>query len=152
MEVRGYDTVNVRRFDVKKDIVAWAVKECIAIYDEAVHQATVDTIYGNAPKAMLIKYGKGNIKEFLTVTDIWDAWYYSEGNLRETDKTRKPERAPVSGMFYSEALAEFAVDEERQQVYLNYYFGPRYGRGLRYTVEEQGDLVRLCKVEHLWMS
>lgn len=143
----------------RKDIIELSVDKCISIYDEMVTEIQ-DTdgyskIYGSAPKILLIKYGAGCMKKFdFVLTDIWNAWCYGDGKLEVTEKMREPVRKPVSGMFFAEASAEFMIDTEKQYVYLSYYFGPRYARGIRYTytwAEPEGTAA-ICKEELLWVS
>lgn len=55
-------------------------------------------------------------------------------------------------MFFAEAWAEFMIDREKQRVYINYYFGPRYARGIRFTLEEQNGVAGLVQEEVLWVS
>lgn len=142
-----------------EDIVRLSLKECISIYDEMVTEIRetdgYSKIYGSAPKILLIKYGAGCMKKFdFVLTDIWNAWCYSDGKLEVAEKMREPVRKPVSGMFFAEASAEFMIDTEKQHVYLSYYFGPRYARGIRYTyiwAEPEGTAA-FCKEELLWVS
>lgn len=79
-------------------------------------------------------------------------WYYTKGKLSEIYEMREQIKEPASGMFFPEAEAEFAIDEKQHYVYLSYYFGPRFGRGFRYTVKEQRNVVTLCGEKILWIS
>lgn len=153
----GLQLARERRKLVTKDIVKLAVEKCVAMYDEMVmgtrQIAGYDTVYGIPPKAIVIEYGKGNRKNVdFIITDVWNRWYYSDGNLREADEMPEQKKFPLSGMFFSEAHAEFMIDENGPRVYLGCHFGPRYGRGFCYEIEEQGDSVRLCKEKILWIS
>lgn len=142
-----------------EDVVRLSLKECISIYDEMVTEIQeidgCSKIYGSAPKILLIKYGAGSMKKFnFILTDIWNAWCYREGTLEVTEKMRETVRKPVSGMFFAEASAEFMIDAEKQYVYLSYYFGPRYARGIRYTytwAEPEGTAA-FYQEEVLWVS
>ena len=138
-------------------VIRLSVDKCIAIYDEVtteIHNLDENgSIYGVVPKALIIKYGKGSLeKDDFILRDILNTWYYCDGDIKETEENVKPVKEPISGMFFAEASAEFMLDEEGKYVYLNYYFGPRYARGIRYMLEEQGDLVRFGKEETLWVS
>lgn len=53
---------------------------------------------------------------------------------------------------FAEASAKFMMDLEKQSVYLRYFFGSKYARGMRYMIEDCGDSVRLGRVEVLWAS
>lgn len=59
---------------------------------------------------------------------------------------------PVSGMFYPEAWAEFAVNEKIPCLYLSCYFGPRNAIGYCYKIEEQGNTPLLCGEKVLWIA
>lgn len=137
-------------------VVQLSVDKCISIYEEMsaeIHRIDEDgRIYGTLPGALLIKHGEGSLKKAgFILTDIWKAWCYCGGELAETEKLREPIREPISGMFYAEASAEFMTDGD-QYVYLSCYFGPRCARGIRYTLEGQGDMSRFCREEILWAS
>lgn len=138
-------------------IIEAALEKCISIYDEAEkvagQAAGSGSDYGKFPGAILIKYGEGSMRKAgYLMTEIWKMWYYTKGSLSEMNEMREQIREPVSGMFFPEAEAEFAIDEKQQYVYLSYYFGPRFGRGFRYTVKEQENVVTLCEEKILWIS
>ena len=139
------------------DIVRAALEKCMSIYDEAAKEAELyakaGSGYGSFPEAMLIKYGEGHMKEMgYQMTDIRKIWHYTKGNLTETDRMREQITKPISGMFFREARAEFAIDAEEHCVYLSCYFGPRYARGFRYKIEKQENFVTLCEEKILWLS
>lgn len=139
-------------------LVRLALEKCISIYHERTAEAECHTkeriFLGEPPQAMVIKYGKGSRKNKtdFAITELWKAWYYTNGVLKEADIRLEPARAPVSGMFYPEAWAEFAVNEENLCLYLSCYFGPRNAVGYCYKIEEQGDTLRLCGEKVLWVS
>ena len=135
------------------------IEKCIEIFEnERKNRAEnpssgIRADYAVPPRAMLIQYGKGTMEKAelrLTVTE--KAWYYSDGMLSETDLAREWAIKPKPGMYHAEALAEFAVEEETQRVWLNYYFGPRYARGVSFSVEQRGDSVKLCDEKLHWVS
>lgn len=143
----------------RKDIIELSMDKCISIYEEMrteIQKADESgQIYGSVPKTLIIKYGTGCLKKAdFILTDIWNVCCYCDGKLKVAEEMREPMRKPVSGMFFAEASAEFMIDTEKQYVYLNYYFGPRYARGIRYTytwAEPEGT-VAFCREELLWVS
>ena len=111
--------------------------------------------YGQPPQAMVIMFGKGFLKkpaDFIELTQIEKLWYYTNGTLEEADLKREWVEKPISGMYYAEALAEFMMEEETQRVWLNYYFGPRYARGVSFSLEQQGGSIKLCDEKSHWVS
>lgn len=112
--------------------------------------------WGEPPRAMVIMFGKGLlIKEsayFRELTEIEKAWYYANGTLEETDLKREWVQMPISGMYYAEAFSEFMIEEETQRVWLNYYFGPRYARGVSFSVEQQNGSMRIYDEKSHWVS
>lgn len=138
-------------------VVKLALDKCISIYDEMASEilemGESGRIYGRIPKVLIIKYGDGYLKkgDFI-LTDIWNVWCFHDELLKNAEKKREPVSNPVSGMFFAEAWAEFMIDREKQRVYINYYFGPRYARGIRFTLEEQNGVAGLVQEEVLWVS
>lgn len=140
-----------------QNIIQAALEKCMSIYDEAAEMTSSlpedNSFFGNPPRAMLIKYGEGGLRKIgYLLTDIRKIWYYERGNLTEIEGMRERVTEPISGMYYAEAEAEFAMDKERQYLYLSYSMGPRYASGLRYTIKEQENSIMLCEEKMLWIS
>lgn len=141
------------------EIIDLAVEKCIEIFNkemEAVKEcqsAHPEVDYGTPPKVMIIRFGKGTLTELdFRLVNIEKVWRYSDGLLEEAALTREQILKPISGRYFAEALAGFMIEEETKCVYLEYFFGPRYARGLRYSVEQQDDTLQLCNKESLWVS
>lgn len=140
-----------------QDIIQAALEKCMSLYDKEMEMTHPregdDSFYGNPPRAMLIKYGEGSLRkmEYL-VTDIRKIWYYEGGELTELDGMRKRVTEPISGMYFAEAEAVFAMDKERKYLYLSFSMGPRYARGIRYTIEGQSNSVTFYEEKLLWIS
>ena len=122
----------------RNHIIRLVLNKCVSLYDEMVAEMyqTDETgrIYGMVPKVLIIKYGPGS---------------------REKDdfnKRREWVKKSISGRFYAEALAEFMIDGEMGHVYLNYYFGPRWAKGIHYILEECDGGIRFAQEETLWVS
>ena len=143
----------------KRDmLVRLALEKCVSIYHEwtaeAGRHAKENTFLGKPPKAMVIKYGKYSRKDKadFEIIELWKVWYYSNETLKEADIQLEPVMTTVSGMFYPEAWAEFAVNEETPCLYLSCYFGPRNAIGYCYKIEEQENTPRLCGEKVLWVA
>lgn len=142
----------------RNHIIRLVLNKCVSLYDEMVAEMyqTDETgrIYGMVPKVLIIKYGPGSReKDDFILSDIWNTWCYYDGKLEDSEnKRREWVKKSISGRFYAEALAEFMIDGEMGHVYLNYYFGPRWAKGIHYILEECDGGIRFAQEETLWVS
>lgn len=151
------DEENLLKESIKEDIIRLALKKSISVYKKRITEvdfyAKGSIFVGAIPKAMVMKYGVGSKRKAgFVITEIWKAWYYSNGILKETDKLREPVKEPVSGMFFPEAWTEFMIHEEEQCLYLDCFFGPRNAVGYCFDIEVKGNTAGLHKEQVLWVS
>lgn len=141
----------------EQDIIQAALEKCMLLYDELMEMTCslkeAACFYGSPPRAMLIQYGEGRLGKIgYLLKDIRKVWYYEGGNLTEIEGMRERVTKPISGMYFAEAEAVFSMDKERKYLYLSYSMGPRYARGIRYTIKEQSNSIILCEEKILWIS
>ena len=137
------------------DIIDLLIQKCIELFEQ--EQKTdfpKDGInYGKPPQTAIIAYGLGEMKKVgYLITDIQKKWLYENGCLKETDLKREINLEQRNGMYYSEASFGFSFDTDNHWVYLNICYGPRYGRGIRFELKQEGNTLSLCNEKILWVS
>ncbi len=98
--------------------------------------------HGPAPAEMLIsEYRETRCSESAVrcCGGVLRHWQYRGESFEElAEPLEEPDCNPVRGMFYARASGAFNVSPDRKTVVLEYWFGPRYGRGFVYDVQGQG--------------
>ncbi len=132
-----------------------AVNRCIAIFDEIRSHAQIEdvNIYGRCPETAYIKQyvtvkGRTRLSDVRNTVSIWK---YEKNELFAQEKDILIPELVVSNMYFDRAIFEFEISEE-STVSLQYYLGPRYGRGLKCDIVRENNAILLGNERTIWVS
>lgn len=132
-------------------VVEAVVEKCIAIYKEIgkVEEKPDEKVYGRFPRSAYIEQQKtipGKTK-LSSVRETINIWKYEEEKLFHDVRVPVP---IISKMYFDRAHFVFEIMEHK--IRFEYYFGPRYGRGMEFDIVRADDTVRLANERHIWVS
>ena len=110
------------------------LEKCIGFLIE-ISKRPADDFFGTPPSVFYIDYGIGTKRKFgFQLTQVEETYQLCKGEVEIVKTGTKPQREPVSGMFYMEGHATIGYDLNEEKAYLDYVVGPRYGRGFVYPI------------------
>lgn len=132
-------------------VVEAVLEKCISIYKEiGKNEEKLDEkAYGRFPSVAYIEQQKtipGKTR-LSSVRETIEIWKY------EGEKLYHDVRVPVpivSKMYFDRAHFVFEIMDHKLR--FEYYFGPRYGRGMEFDIVETGDTVQFVNERHRWVS
>lgn len=165
--VRGYASYVANMYKMLQ-LEQQMLDECRKIYEESRAGLSAD-LYEGFPNEMYVLHCNANVSDEqlgdLSVCSNPDnceeMFHYAEGryrpvgvSARDCIEFQKP-RQGANGYYFPKAQFFFRISLEEGSVFLVYYFGPRWGRGQRYSIlaangEESGRYT-LSNPQPVWV-
>ena len=132
-------------------IVEAVLEKCISIYKEiGINEEKLDeNAYGRFPSVAYIEKQKttpGKTR-LSSVRETIEIWKYEEEKLCHDVRVPVP---IASKMYFNRAHFVFEIIDHKLR--FEYYFGPRYGRGMEFDIVETGDTVQFVNERNRWVS
>lgn len=129
------------------------INKCIELFNKVVLKEADDNFYGKLPGSLVIeyKYAVRRTENHYKLT-LKKRWKYSNHSLITESLAELDKNNPESGMYYERATALFYWDLERNKVFVNVTFGPRYARGYSYDLVKQDEKYMLDNEQLEWVS
>ena len=137
---------------MQDEILNLALEKCISIFEETEKdtQLLKTDVYGKFPEYALFYYkemipGKTRLSNKDKILQVWK---YSEKEL--TEIFNEDVEVSKSGMYYD--VAKFYFEIESEKVKIQYVFGPRFGRGIEYSVKSENGKLFIGDEKVIWVS
>jgi hypothetical protein len=113
------------------------------------------------PDHMLVQQcDRVDVERALCIVPVRRTWSLDANGVRESGALPlpldvdgpSPSHAEAPGLFYRQARARFHLTSDRRRVVVTTVFGPRYGRGLVFSVHGQGRRGRLSLCGAGWVA
>lgn len=129
------------------------IEDCINEFDDYCKTDKNDIIkYGTPPSRLIIYqieyYNMGKTER---LGKRISAWNYSDGILTEIPTDTEADKEHISGMYFSEAFAEFTYDGNGTAFYA-LYMGQRFARCYRYSYIFENNKCKLTNKKIVWVS
>ena len=91
--------------------------------------------YGIPPKSIIVKYHDMYSPYKYKIGNILSSWRVSKDSIDKLiDQNSEAASEPRDGMYFNEGRGYFSIDDNNEKVYMQWFVGPRYGRGFIYKV------------------
>lgn len=97
---------------------------------------------GDPPKSLFIlKCTEANWESCYCHKEIIASWEFNgSAYFVHNPVIDNPEKT-LNGMYWDKGIITFCLDKENGQAILNYFLGPRYGRGYMYSISQETGYV-----------
>ncbi|MDD6299088.1 hypothetical protein [Hornefia butyriciproducens] len=120
---------------------------------EEISNTESDPHFGTPPSVFYIDFAYGNKRTVgFYISDPLETYKYENGVLEIVKVGTKNRISPVSGMYFPEGRGAVGIDSNYEYAFVSFQVGPRYGRGFRYRIIDEGESKRLGEQELIWVS
>ena len=139
-------------------LIKVAREKCFFIYDREMENNYFECVsfFVKMPRRFVVRFGLAEFTdEGCSFMQPIIEWGCDNGNITISDTFS--EISNEENEFFSKAYFDFAIDDENEKVYIDYYFGKRYAKGMCFDYEysdEEDDYQKawLFDEKVLWVS
>jgi hypothetical protein len=141
--------------DDNRRLIEIIIKECQDILVEVQNSARESDMnkFGCPPEYVIVRYHDSFNTKGFKIGKILSAWKISKEKIEMVDNMNiQPEIKPVDGMYFKEGNFLFSIDFGIKRIILEWFVGPRFGRGFTYNIDSIGNEFAIKRDKLLWIS